>query len=108
MPTPQDYRDWVAKMHSPERDDEGQMVNAALGMAGEAGEIANKIKKMVFYNMNISSADLMEECGDVMFYMQWLIERINPNLTLEDVMRNNMLKLNARYPGGWAAGGGNR
>lgn len=62
------------------------------GLGGEAGEVQNAIKKIVRDGINESHIeDVLEECGDVLFYMKQLLERYG--LTVEDAAAYCMVKL---------------
>jgi len=67
----------------------------AMGVAGEAGEVVEKWKKIVAYkNGTISTQDLDElrkELGDVVWYVAVLADSIG--LALEDIMQLNLSKL---------------
>jgi NTP pyrophosphatase (non-canonical NTP hydrolase) len=73
----------------------------ALGTNGEAGEIADHVKKHVFHGMPLDSAHLLKEAGDVLWYLDRLLKA--NQYTLEDAMVANVTKLRARYPDGWDA-----
>ena len=70
----------------------------AMGIAGEAGEIIEKWKKMVAYNNGDISdefiADMKKELGDVVWYIAVLAHSLG--LSLEDVMQLNVQKLRSR------------
>jgi len=67
----------------------------AMGVAGEAGEVVEKWKKIVAYKSGkISAEDLGElkkELGDVVWYIAVLADSLG--LELEDVMQTNVKKL---------------
>ena len=71
----------------------------AMGIAGEAGEVADYIKKVVFHSHELSKEKLAEELGDVMWYITYLSQVIGYNLS--DIAEINMNKLRKRYPEGW-------
>lgn len=74
---------------------------AALGMAGETGEIVDIIKKVVFHRHELDEPTrqrLIKEMGDVEWYANCL--RVYLNTTLEEVHAVNIAKLKARYPEG--------
>jgi NTP pyrophosphatase (non-canonical NTP hydrolase) len=73
----------------------------ALGLAGEAGEVANTIKKSVFHRHGINTETIMEELGDVLWYISAICTKLN--ISLEDVMKNNVGKLKSRYPNGYSS-----
>jgi len=74
--------------------------NFALGIAGEAGEVADYIKKVLYHGHPIDKDKLCKELGDVLWYIATLAE--NAGLTLEEVARANIDKLWARYPDGFS------
>ena len=107
MPSLTEYAAFVSKMHATHLSQNDQILHSALGVAGEAGEIANRIKKHIFCGMPAAYAkDIIEEAGDILFYLQWLLEAYG--YTLADSLNNNVDKLKKRYPDGWVLGGGIR
>lgn len=66
-----------------------------LALAGEAGELANKLKKMLENGDSIDRKVLEDELGDVLWYCASLAKLLS--LPLEDVMGHNIAKLRARY-----------
>ena len=70
----------------------------ALALAGEAGEVANRVKKCVRDDGSRigaeARADILFELGDVLWYTTALT--INLGSTLEEIMELNEEKLNAR------------
>lgn len=73
-----------------------------LGLVGEAGEVAEKIKK-VFRNDNgdISDEkreDLKKELGDVLWYLAQLSKLLD--ITLDEVAEANLKKLRSRLDRG--------
>lgn len=74
--------------------------HAALGIAGEAGEIVDAVKKHWTYNKPLDRAYLIEEIGDLMFYVQALCNL--QGITLQAVVEANVEKLTRRYPQGYS------
>lgn len=68
----------------------------ALGLAGEAGEVVDILKKVLFHDKELDKDNLVLELGDVMWYVQHLCNTIS--VSLEDVIEANIKKLSARYP----------
>ena len=70
----------------------------ALGLCGESGEVADKIKKIYRDNNGIISEDnkeqLVKEMGDVLWYLANMATDLN--MTLEDVARKNLEKIQIR------------
>lgn len=70
----------------------------AMGVAGEAGEVVEKWKKIVAYKKgNIAPEDLEDlakELGDVVWYVAVFADSLG--LSFETVMKKNVIKLNSR------------
>jgi NTP pyrophosphatase (non-canonical NTP hydrolase) len=79
--------------------DELMLVWYAIGLSGEAGEIADHVKKGVFHEHGIDREKLILEMGDVCWYLAAMCRRIGT--TLPEVMAQNIAKLQARYPDGF-------
>ena len=77
-----------------------EFANYGLGIAGEAGEVADLIKKALYHGHDIPVKDLKKELGDVLWYLTQ-IARVN-NLSLEDIAIENIEKLKKRYPDGFS------
>lgn len=86
---------------APYSDDDIMLVWNALGLAGEAGEVADSIKKMVFHRHGVKRAELMKELGDVLWYVAALCTRLD--VSLGEVMERNIAKLRVRYPDGYCS-----
>lgn len=83
-----------------------ELANFALGLAGEAGETVDYLKKVLFHGEPMDSTKLTDELGDVLWYVAALASAAG--LSLEDIAAYNSLKLLQRYPDGFENGGGNR
>ena len=81
----------------------------AMGVAGEAGEVIEKWKKIVAYQAGqISQADLEDlasELGDVVWYVSVFADQLG--LKLEDILKLNLAKLQSRKARGVIKGAGN-
>ena len=79
----------------------------ALGLAGEAGEVADKVKKLIRdggENGDEFTDALVLELGDVLWYVSQLATFIGVNL--EWVARKNINKLQSRQDRGVISGSG--
>ena len=85
--------------------DEHQIVYPALGLAGEAGEVANKVKKMLRDN-NFKREDVAAEVGDCLWYIAALCRDLNFDMT--DLAQRNLAKLNSRMERGTIQGSGDK
>lgn len=73
----------------------------ALGLAGEAGEVADYIKKVVGHNHPLDKDTLVKELGDVLWYVAELCSTVG--VSMGDVADKNIAKLRARYPEGFSS-----
>lgn len=84
------------------------IIYPTLGVAGEAGEVADKVKKVLRdHNGEFGSAirlELAKEVGDVLWYCNALARDLG--YTLEEVMQMNLEKLESRRARGVIQGNG--
>lgn len=86
----------------------GSALHAAVGCAGEGGELLDCVKKVFIYGKAWDTVDkktgqtalenLIEEMGDFRFYYQKLLNMLG--LTDEDIQAHNYVKLRERYSSG--------
>ena len=74
--------------------------NMAMGLAGECGEVVDLLKKHIWQGKELDINDLIEEVGDVLWYIANLCN-VN-NITMEECMLTNVNKLRKRYPSGFS------
>ncbi len=77
------------------------LLTACLGLAAESGEFIEIPKKIFFQGKPLTEAEvfhLKRELGDVMWY--WINACRALNLDPNEVIEENVNKLQARYPGG--------
>lgn len=94
--TPNKYQELAMRTAKPECRN---LSNVGLGLAGEAGECADLIKKHLHQQHPLDKEKLKKELGDVAWYLALGCEVAET--TLEEVMRMNIDKLMARYPDGF-------
>lgn len=75
------------------------VLNAVLGLTGEAGEVADEVKKSTFQGHDWNSSKIIEKLGDVLWYVALMADLLN--VSLDFVMENNIEKLKRRYPDGF-------
>lgn len=73
--------------------------NIGLGLTGEAGEVADIIKKHLHQGHDLDPNALIEEMGDVLYYLCWLCLQLD--IDISELCFANMKKLNERYPDGF-------
>lgn len=74
------------------------LLHMAVGISGEAGELLDAIKKCAIYNKPLDLTNVIEELGDLQFYIQGLMTSLD--LNHEQVLKANMDKLSKRYSTG--------
>ena len=89
--------------------EEHSLTYPALGLAGEAGEVANKVKKLIRDGIDPDTydakrAEIADEVGDVLWYIAALCKELR--VDLEDVARGNLHKLAERQRRGKLQGQG--
>lgn len=86
------------------------VVYPALGLCGEAGEVAEKIKKTLRDHGGVMSMDtrklLLKELGDVLWYLDALASELHSSL--DEVATINLEKLQDRQSRGTLAGSGDQ
>lgn len=85
-------------------EDRPNLAIATLGLTGEAGEVAEKVKKhlrgdvahnpMELPDILVRNKEVAKELGDVLFYLTWIANY--HGFTIEQVMAMNILKLTDR------------
>ena len=84
--------DLIASELSPQK---AHLWHMATGVAGEAGEILDAVKKVAIYNKPMDRENLLEELGDLEFYLEGL--RQSAGITRDEVLAANITKLGKRY-----------
>lgn len=99
------HAEMVAALAKPGADivatldaDKAHALHMAVGIAGESGELLDAIKKHVVYNKPLDRANVVEELGDLEFYMEGLRQGLG--ITRGEVLAHNIAKLSKRYEAG--------
>jgi NTP pyrophosphatase (non-canonical NTP hydrolase) len=77
-----------------------QLTNMALGVAGEAGEVVDHIKKHVFHGHDLNDDKVKEELGDLLFYVAGVATMLGYDL--DEIAFDNVKKLEKRFPKGFS------
>ncbi len=80
-----------------------QLDLGALGLAGEAGEVVDLIKKFLYAGHPLDAEELVEELGDVLWYVALICHAVGTSIG--EVMAANVEKLRRRYPDGFVPEG---
>ena len=71
---------------------------AAIGMCGEAGEVSELVKKYAYHGHAMDTEHLARELGDVLWYVSYMAHLFG--YSLGEIMEMNQDKLAKRYPDG--------
>lgn len=72
------------------------LVHAAMGLAGEAGEFTDCVKKYAIYGQALDSKNAAEELGDILWFVALACDTLGVNMV--EIAQQNITKLQARYP----------
>lgn len=81
-------------------EDKMDLLHGCIGVSGEAGELLDAIKKYAVYNKELDRENVIEELGDIRFYMQLIMNRLC--ISDHEIITNNVKKLNKRYEKGYS------
>ena len=97
-----DYQEMVAALAKPGEKiaaeltaDDAHLIHMAIGISGEAGELLDAIKKRAVYRKDLDRENVIEELGDLEFYLEGLRQGLG--LTREECLEANIRKLSKRY-----------
>ena len=76
-----------------------RILNGVLGLAGEAGECVDMVKKHLFQGHDLDKDHMAKELGDIAWYLAVAADAIGYDL--ETIMQMNVDKLMKRYPDGF-------
>jgi NTP pyrophosphatase (non-canonical NTP hydrolase) len=94
------YRKAIERTMNPSLSEKEKLTMLAMGIAGEAGEIVDTLKKVIFHGHELDRNELIKELGDLEWYLQHLKKHYN--ISDEIVYISNIMKLNKRYPNGFS------
>jgi NTP pyrophosphatase (non-canonical NTP hydrolase) len=101
-----EYQQWTESTAIYPKD--SSLPYVALGLTGEAGEIANKVKKIIRDDAGQLTFerkhDLVNELGDVMWYVARMATELG--VSMSAVLLINQSKLNSRLQEGTIKGSG--
>jgi NTP pyrophosphatase (non-canonical NTP hydrolase) len=75
--------------------EDAHLIHMAIGISGESGELLDAIKKKVIYRKHLDIENIIEELGDLEFYMEGLRQGLA--ITREQTLKANIDKLGKRY-----------
>ena len=96
-----EYQQLAARTLSPAQTPDERLANAALGLTGEAGEVAEHVKKHLFHATPLDRDAVVKELGDCLWYVAALAGVLG--VSLDEVGTTNIDKLRRRYPDGFSS-----
>lgn len=97
-----EYQRKAAQTYSPGPNETFNRMYLSLGLAGETGEVIEKIKKVVRNDNGVVSDEKLNgirgELGDVLWYLSQLSKAFE--LSLNDIAEQNLRKLADRFERG--------
>lgn len=99
--TGNEYQALAMRTSRKDMSPDDHLLNGALGLSGESGEVADMVKKCFMQGHNFDINHLAKELGDILWYVAETATAIG--FDLDTVMQWNIDKLKARYPDGFDA-----
>ena len=96
-----DYQTDASRTVNPALSAEDRLLDAAAGLAEEAGEVLARVRKHRFQQRALDRDEIVIELGDAL----WCLAMVATSLgvTLDEVADRNIAKLRARHPDGFRA-----
>ena len=88
------------------REEKADLLHMAVGISKEAGELLDAVARLCFYDKELDVDNVIEEMGDIEFFMSGLRDRIaiiletNTESLQKEILSLNILKLSKRYASG--------
>jgi NTP pyrophosphatase (non-canonical NTP hydrolase) len=96
-----DYQRAAARTMNPALDPERRLMDAAAGLAEEAGEVLGQVRKALYVGHPLDRDLLAKELGDALWCLAAVATSLD--LSLDAVAEANLAKLRARFPEGFSA-----
>jgi NTP pyrophosphatase (non-canonical NTP hydrolase) len=94
-----DYQQAASRTTNASLTPDQRLVDAAAGLAEEAGEVLGLVRKHVFMRHALDRARLTTELGDALWCLTAVASALG--LSLAEVASANLAKLRRRYPDGY-------
>lgn len=94
--TANNYQKLANRTINPELNSSELLLDGLMGLNGESGEAIDIYKKHLFQGHNFDRDHLIEEIGDVAWYLAIVCTSLN--IDLDYVLKANIKKLSLRYP----------
>lgn len=94
-----EYQKLAMTTLNPKLDKKDVLINGVMGLCGESGEAIDIVKKHLAQGHELDREHLIKELGDVAWYLAETATALD--ITLEEVLSQNIEKLKKRYPQGF-------
>lgn len=94
-----EYQEAAMKTQNKELSKKDVLIIGAMGLCGESGEVIDLIKKHLAQGHELNKEKIIEELGDVAWYLAELAYALD--VDLETILTKNIEKLKKRYPDGF-------
>ena len=95
-----EYQRAAARTMNPGISEKDRLVDAAAGLAEEAGEVLGLVRKHVYMSHVLDRERITKELGDALWCLAAVATALG--LTLDEVASTNVEKLGRRYPDGYS------
>ena len=93
------YQALATRTMNPSLDEKGRLLDAAAGLAEEAGEVLGTIRKHLFQERPLDRREISRELGDALWCLSAVATALD--LSLGEVAHQNVEKLRHRFPHGF-------
>ncbi len=96
-----EYQRLAMRTVNQKLDKNSVLINGVMGLCGESGEAIDIVKKWFAQGHDLDREHLIKELGDIAWYLAETATALD--VSLEEVFRGNIEKLQKRYPEGFDA-----
>ncbi len=96
----EEYEKAAARTINPRLSETERLVDAAAGLAEEAGEVLGRVRKHLFMGHALDRERVTRELGDTLWCLTMVAALVGT--TLDEVAASNVEKLRQRYPDGYS------
>ena len=96
-----EYQRLAARTLNPALDRDRRLMDAAAGLAEEAGETLGRVRKHLYVGHPLDRDGLVKELGDALWCLAAVATALD--VPLHEVAEANIAKLRKRYPDGFSA-----
>ena len=96
-----EYQELALRTSRADLNSEDHLTNGCLGLAGEAGECCDLLKKSKYQDGRDIKDKMIDELGDILWYVSETATAMG--VWMEKIAERNIEKLKQRYPDGFSA-----